>query len=176
MTVPEDVLVKRQVLAEPDGTLQRAHLGGARRRHAAGHRATVGQGLAGPLPRHRRYQLVESSAFGHLRRDAAAGSSPSRPRREAGAGPAARRPAGAALSPARRLRPLHHARPRRRADRRPMSTNVAADAAAPARPLRQRGAASARSTSSATRRGSAPSTSPFRRAPTSRPIRPRHRR
>ena len=38
MTVPEDVLVKRQVLAEPDGDAVRAHLGGACRRHAAGHR------------------------------------------------------------------------------------------------------------------------------------------
>ena len=43
--MPNDVTVTRQVLAEPDADADRAHLGDARRRHAAGHRAAPRQGL-----------------------------------------------------------------------------------------------------------------------------------
>ena len=41
MTVPNDVTVNRQVLAEPDARAFRPHLGDARRRHAAGHRRSA---------------------------------------------------------------------------------------------------------------------------------------
>ena len=72
MTVPTDVPVNRQVLAEPDATLTERTWATLARRHAAGHRATAGQGPDRPLPCHRRYALVGSAAFGHLRRDAQA--------------------------------------------------------------------------------------------------------
>ena len=72
LKVPDDVTVTRQVLAEPDGALAEPHLGGACRRHAAGHRRAARQGLADPLPRHRRHELVEPAALRHLRRNAQA--------------------------------------------------------------------------------------------------------
>ena len=82
MTVPNDVTVTRQVLAEPDARACRPHLGDARRRHAAGHRAAPRQGRAGAVPRHRRHPLVRPAAVRRLRRHAQAASSrsPIRPR------------------------------------------------------------------------------------------------
>ena len=50
----------------------RPHLGDARRRHAAGHRAAPRQGPAGAVPRHRRHALVRPAAVRHLRRHAQA--------------------------------------------------------------------------------------------------------
>ena len=72
MAVPTDVTVSRQVLAEPDATLDRAHLGDARRRHPAGHRAAPRQGHDRAVPRHRRYALVRPAAVGRIRRNAQA--------------------------------------------------------------------------------------------------------
>ena len=113
------------------------HLGGACRRHAAGHRRPARQGLADPLPRHRRYQLVEPAAVGHLRRNAQADRRlflRGRRRRE----DRRRIPAGRPLSPARWLRPLRHAGRRSpaafRRRRRGRSEHPAS-----ARPLRHRG-------------------------------------
>ena len=72
MAVPNDVTVTRQVLAEPDSGPHRAHLGDARRRHAARHRGEARQGHDRAVPRHRRHALVRSAAVGRLRRDAQA--------------------------------------------------------------------------------------------------------
>ena len=131
MTVPDDVLIKRQVLAEPDGTLDRPDLGGARRRNAAGHRHAVRPRLAGSLPRHRRHQLVEPAAVRHLRRHA----SPGRRLLERGADPErAGRPDGGhhrALPAARRLWPFHRARCPRRGRSRPTPTAIIPDAEHP---------------------------------------------
>ena len=72
MPVPNDVTVTRQVLAEPDADARRAHLGDARRRHAAGHRAAARQGPDRAVPRHRRHALVRPAAVRRLRRHAQA--------------------------------------------------------------------------------------------------------
>ena len=50
----------------------RSHLGDARRRHAAGHRAAPRQGCDRAVPRHRRHALVGPAAVRRVRRHAAA--------------------------------------------------------------------------------------------------------
>ena len=121
MAVPTDVTVTRQVLAEPDADLDRAHLGDARRRHAARHRAAARQGADRAVPRHRRYALVGPAAVGRVRRDAQAHRRPCparspRPTAPPTAAPRARwwrRPACSTASACsgRRRRPRGRCRP-----------------------------------------------------------------
>ena len=73
LTVPADVTVNRQVLADPAAARLRCEgLGAPAGRHAARHR--VAKRRRRPdraLPRHRQFRLVEPADLGPLRRDAA---------------------------------------------------------------------------------------------------------
>ena len=184
-------LFGRQPVRRPDGARRRPrqasgaggagrrpcrpHLGGARRRHAARHRGPVRQGLAGPLPRHRRYQLVEPAALRRVRRHAPphhrlferrrgeAGQGAARPRRRC-------RPTASSTATAISSTPAP-----RRARSPPMrSRSSPAPSIRPASTAPR--TASARSTSSTTR----PTLRPFDAvalagATRPRPIRPRRR-
>ena len=139
LAVPDDVLVKRQVLAEPDGALAERTWAALADGTPLVTAAPLGQGLADPLPRHRRHELVEPAAFRHLRRHAA-------PDHRL----LVRRPAAAATGRAQRSRlpPYrlldgygHFATPGAEApaDRRRRRRRSSPGADASARPLRHRG-------------------------------------
>ena len=72
LKVPDDVTVTRQVLAEPDGTLADRTWAALADGTPLVTAAPARQGLADPLPRHRRHELVEPAAVRHLRRNAPA--------------------------------------------------------------------------------------------------------
>ena len=68
LSVPDEVTVTRQVLAEPEAGLPAQHLGGACRRHAAGHGRTSRQGADRSFPCDGGHDLVEPAAVGSVRR------------------------------------------------------------------------------------------------------------
>ena len=83
--IPDELGVRRQILAEPDGDLARKTWASLAGRHADRHRRQARRGLGGSLPRHRRHDLVEPAAHRPVRRHAAAddgaGRAPDRGRR-----------------------------------------------------------------------------------------------
>ena len=87
LSVPDDVKVNRQVLADPTAASDARSVGDARRRHPSGDRRQGRAGLYRPVPRDGELRLVEPPALGPVRRDA----SPRRHARSEPGGPHHRR-------------------------------------------------------------------------------------
>ena len=144
MAVPE----RRDRHAPGAGRARRAadrpHLGDARRRHAAGHRAAPRQGHADrAVPCHRRHALVGPAAVRRLRRHAQAHRRAVRRGRQQrsrrGQPPTMPRPpVGAADPRARRLRRFRHAAADRAAGARPISPPAPAPTIRPASTARRK--------------------------------------
>ena len=73
LAIPPDVVINRQVLADPARLTQDVQdLGAPQGRHAARHRRPARRGPGRPLPRHRELRLVQPAHVGPVRGDAAA--------------------------------------------------------------------------------------------------------
>ena len=133
LAVPEEVKVNRQVLAEPSADLARPHLGGARRRHAAGDaepRAGAGRIVLFHVTANADWSnLPLSGLFVDMLRRLVALS--------AGVAPSADSTRACARRDAGRVRPARRRRRRRRPGcRATRFARTAGLAAAPARPVR----------------------------------------
>ena len=71
LAVPDEIGIRRQILAEPDGDLQSRTWAVARRRNADRDRRQARRRPDRALPRHRRHHLVEPAPVGPVRRHAA---------------------------------------------------------------------------------------------------------